>query len=113
MYLNLWTDARFEQSGIETISNQLVEKTNGELLHSGMERVEPLVKMLERAITPVIVCLLCAVALAGNALVFAAFAWDRSLRTITNAFLLSLAAADIIVAAASMPLFAMKHTIGG
>ena len=114
MYSNSWNDAHFEQLGIETISNQLDEKTNGdELLHSEMEGGEPIVKMLERAITPAIVCLLCAVALAGNALVFAAFAWDRSLRTITNAFLLSLAAADIIVAAASMPLFAMKHAIGG
>ena len=113
MYSNSWTDARFEQWGSDTIPNQPDEKTNSELLNSGMEGGEPQVKMLERAITPAIVCLLCAVALAGNALVFAAFAWDRSLRTITNAFLLSLAAADIIVAAASMPLFAMKHAIGG
>lgn len=59
--------------------------------------------LLVRTTETTVLCLICLATFIGNASLFVIVYKNRNLRTITNMFILNLAAADILVSALSMP----------
>ncbi|XP_071797217.1 octopamine receptor beta-2R-like [Asterias amurensis] len=84
-----------------------MDLTVGNNSHHAMNIGQPLSAV--QVITTVGAALLSLTIVSGNLLVIAAFVRDKSLRNITNNYLVSLAFADLLVGAIVIPIFTLKN----
>ncbi|CAM9601891.1 unnamed protein product [Bubo scandiacus] len=82
-----------------------------DLLRRGL-RGPPAPRELDLAVRVLLYALIFALSVGGNALVVAVLALNRRLRTVTNAFLLSLALSDLLLALCCMPFTLLPNLMG-